>query len=150
MNISEKGIDLIKRYETLKLAAYLCPAGVPTIGWGTTIYPDGSKVKIGDVISKDYAQFCLNNDIKRFVYKVDAFTTDRVNQNQFDALVSFAYNVGDTNLKKSTLLKLVNEDPNNKKIRGQFLRWCYADGVKLDGLSERRAKEADLYFLKVA
>lgn len=148
MNISEKGIELIKRYETLRLTAYLCPAGVPTVGWGTTIYPNGSRVKLGDVISKDYAQSCFEHDIKRFVYKVDAFTTDKVNQNQFDALVSFAYNVGDTNLKKSTLLKLVNENPKDfVRIRAQFLKWCYADGVKFDGLIERRAREANLYQL---
>lgn len=146
MNASTKCIELIKRYESLRLSAYLCPAGVPTIGWGTTIYPNGSRVKIGDVISKEYAETCIQNDVKRFSNIVDAFTTDKVNQNQFDALVSFAYNLGENSLKKSTLLELVNKNPNDVQIEKQFFKWVYADGIKLKGLLKRRIEEAKLYF----
>jgi len=144
--ISEKALEFIAEHEGLRLKAYLCPANVPTIGYGTTRYPNGSKVKIGDEITKDDAFKLLKFDVGKFELAVDAMTTDKVNQNQFDALVSFAYNLGSDALKKSTLLKVVNANPNDPRIKKEFQKWVYADGKKLGGLIKRRQDEANLYF----
>jgi len=144
--ISEKALESIKGHEGLRLKSYLCPAGVSTIGWGTTIYPNGSKVKLGDEITKDDALKLLKHDVARFERAVDAMTTDKVNQNQFDALVSFSYNLGTEALRKSTLLKVVNTNPNDPRIRKEFSKWIYADGKKSGGLIKRRQDEANLYF----
>lgn len=144
--ISEETLGFIAEHEGLRLKAYLCQAGVPTIGWGTTIYPNGSKVKLGDEITKDDALKLLKHDVGRFERAVDAMTTDKVNQNQFDALVSFSYNLGTEALRKSTLLKVVNTNPNDPRIRKEFIKWIYADGKKLGGLIKRRQDEANLYF----
>jgi lysozyme len=144
--ISEKALESIKAHEGLRLKAYLCQAGVPTIGWGTTIYPNGSKIKLGDEITKDDALKLLKHDVIRFEKAVDAMTTDKVNQNQFDALVSFAYNLGTEALRKSTLLKVVNANPNDQRIKKEFQKWVYADGKKSGGLIKRRQDEANLYF----
>jgi len=144
--ISEEGLNFIAGHEGLRLKAYLCPANVSTIGFGTTRYPNGSKVKIGDEITKDDALKLLKHDVGKFELAVDAMTTDKVNQNQFDALVSFAYNLGGDALKKSTLLKVVNINPNDLRIKKEFQKWVYADGKKLGGLIKRRQDEANLYF----
>lgn len=144
--ISEKALEFIEKHEGLRLKAYLCQAGVPTIGIGTTRYPNGSKVKMGDEITKDDAFKLLKHDVSKFELAVDAMTTDKVNQNQFDALVSFAYNLGSDALKKSTLLKVVNTNPNDPRIKKEFQKWVYADGKKLGGLIKRRQDEANLYF----
>jgi lysozyme len=77
---------------------------------------------------------------------VDAFCVDTINQNQFDALVDFAYNLGTGNLKSSTLLKKVNADPKDHKISEEFLKWNRAGGKVLKGLTARRVAEAELYF----
>ena len=143
---SKKCIDFIKSHEGFRVDAYLCPAGVWTIGYGTTFYPSGVKVKKGDTCDIDTALMYLKYDIKIFSQKVDSFTTDQVNQNQFDALVSFAYNVGTEALRKSTLLKLVNANPNDQRIRKEFQKWIYADGKKSGGLIKRRQDEANIYF----
>ena len=144
--ISEKALEFIAEHEGLRLKAYLCPASVFTIGFGTTRYPNGSKVKIGDEITKDDAFKLLKFDVGKFELAVDAMTTDKVNQNQFDALVSFAYNLGSDALKKSTLLKVVNTNSNDPRIKKEFQKWVYADGKKLGGLIKRRQDEANLYF----
>jgi lysozyme len=144
--ITEKALEFIAEHEGLRLKAYLCPASVPTVGFGTTRYPNGSKVKMGDEITKDDALKLLKHDVAKFELAVDAMTTDKVNQNQFDALVSFAYNLGTEALRKSTLLKVVNANPNDPRIKKEFQKWVYADGKKLGGLIKRRQDEANLYF----
>jgi len=144
---SLKGLDVIKKYESLKLKPYLCPAGVPTIGWGSTYYEDGTRVRLTDApISKERAQELLANTVHVFEKAVDSYTRDDINQNQFDALVSFAYNVGTGNLKSSTLLKKVNANPSDETIRTEFMKWDKAGGKQLAGLTRRRKAEADLYF----
>lgn len=144
---SKKGIDLIKSFEGLKLKPYLCSAKVPTIGYGSTMYPGGRKVTLSDkAISEQDALLFLSNDLTFFEKQVDSFTTDAVNQNQFDALVSFAYNLGATALKGSTLLKKVNANPNDPTIRAEFMKWVNAGGRKVQGLVNRRTAEANLYF----
>jgi lysozyme len=145
----QKGIELIKSVEGLYLRPYLCPAGVYTIGYGTTRYPDGRKVaKTDKSITFSQATDYLKYDLKRFELAVDALIRDDINQNQFDALVSFTYNLGEGNLKASTLAKKVNANPQDASIAKEFDKWVMADGKKLAGLVKRRKAEAELYFSK--
>ena len=144
--IGAKGLNLIKKYEGFKASPYRCPAGIPTIGYGATYYPDGTKVKLTDKpITTREADTMLLNMLKHYEQGVDSFTTDKVNQNQFDALVSIAYNIGLQALKGSTLIRKVNLDPNDKTIKNEFMRWTKANGKVLDGLLARRKEEAELY-----
>jgi lysozyme len=144
--IGAKGLNLIKKYEGFKSAPYKCPAGIPTIGYGATYYPDGTKVKLTDKpVTQREADTMLLNMLKHYEQGVDSFTTDKVNQNQFDALVSIAYNIGLQALKGSTLIRKVNLDPNDKTIKNEFMRWTKANGRVMDGLLNRRKEEAELY-----
>ncbi len=150
-SISQKGIQLIEQFECSGnvdnfLQAYKCPAGVWTIGVGTTVYPSGRRVKEGDTCTRDEAYGYLRNDLIFTEEQVDSYTVDSINQNQFDALVSFAYNAGVGALKSSTLLKIININPNDPTIRDEFNKWVYGGGEKLPGLIARREAEADLYF----
>lgn len=147
--IDQNGINLITKWEGLKLKPYLCSAGVPTIGYGSTYYEDGTRVKLSDSsITKDRALELFKTTLKRYEQDVDAMTRDDINQNQFNALVAICYNIGSSNLKSSTLLKLVNKNPNDEKINNQFNKWIYANGKKLKGLINRRADESKMYFKK--
>ena len=144
---SQKGLDLIKRFEGLELKPYKCPAGIPTIGYGNTYYPSGSKVKLTDpAITKEKAEELLKFLLGSYEKDVDSFCRDDINQNQFDALVSFAYNCGPRSLKSSTLLKKVNTNPKDVTIADEFMMWNKAGGHVLVGLTKRRQAEADLYF----
>jgi len=143
MQPSQNCIDLIKKFEGLRLNAYLDSVNVPTIGYGTTMYPDGSKVKIGDTIVSAQAEEYLMEDIKR---RSSAIGNLPVNQNQFDAIICFAYNVGLGAFNKSTLRKKVIANANDPEIAAQFMRWNKAGGKVLNGLTKRRKAEADLYF----
>jgi lysozyme len=146
---SQKGIELIKKFEGLKLKAYKCPAGIPTIGYGNTYYPDGTKVKITDLpITKEKAEELLRFIVIPYEKAVDSFCRDDINQNQFDALVSLAYNIGVGNLQKSTLIKKVNINPNDLSIKTEFAKWNKAAGKVLLGLTKRRQEESNLYFIK--
>lgn len=145
--ISDKGIALIKSFEGFMAKPYLCPANVPTIGYGTTVYPDGRKVSLKDKpINEAIALVYLRHDVEQFERGVDALVRDDITQGQFDALVSFAYNLGVNALRKSTLLKEVNFNPNSKTIRAEFMRWVNAGGKRLEGLVNRRKAEVDLYY----
>lgn len=145
--VDQKGIDLITSFEGLRLEPYLCPANIPTIGWGTTRYYNGVKVSMSDLpITREKAVEYLMHDLHTFELAVDAMAVDTVTQNQFNALVSFCYNVGSKNLQGSTLLRKVNANPNDESIRVEFGRWVSAGGVKQKGLILRRAAESDLYF----
>jgi lysozyme len=147
MVLTNDALKLLHKYEGLVLDAYLCPAKIPTIGYGNTFYEDGSKVKMGDKITKERAIELFENILeKNFASQVKRLIKSRVTNNQFSALVSFAYNVGVGNLKRSTLLKLVNSNPNDPAIRQQFMRWNRAGGKVLLGLTRRRESEANLYF----
>jgi len=141
---------LIKLFEGITFKPYLCPAGIPTISIGCTYYPDGTKVKMTDSpISEARATEIFLNVIKHYEHSVDSFCRDDINQNQFDALVSFCYNLGAGSLKSSTLLKKVNADSNDPLIKDEFLKWNKCQGKVLKGLTERRKAEADLYFGRV-
>lgn len=144
---SKKGIDLIKKYEGFRSKPYRCSAGVPTIGYGATYYPNGQKVKLSDpAIDEKHASILLEAMLVPYEKAVDSFCRDDINQNQFDALVSFAYNLGTSALKNSTLLKKVNKNPNDKSIALEFNKWVNAGGKKLEGLVRRRTEESKLYF----
>lgn len=145
--ISSKGIELIKSFEGLRLKPYLCSAKVPTIGYGNTFYENGKKVTLKDPeITESRATELLAWSLAKFEQYVDSYCRDDINQNQFDALVSFCYNLGPANLKSSTLLKKVNTDPNDPSIEKEFLKWNKAGGRALAGLTRRRQAELALYF----
>jgi lysozyme len=147
MILDNKGYLLITNHEGLKLKPYLCPAKIPTIGYGNTYYPDGKRVTLLDKdITKQEAFDMFKEVANRFAKRVDTLVTSNLNQNQFNALVSFAYNVGTGNFSSSTLLKKVNRNPDDLTIKDEFLRWNKAGGKVLNGLTNRRNEEAILYF----
>jgi lysozyme len=149
MRLNSKGYDLIKSFEGLSLKPYKCSAGVPTIGYGSTYYENGIKVQMSDApITGARAEVLLKNVADRFALKVANLIKKPITQNQFNALVSFAFNVGSGALASSTLLKLVNENPNNAMISKEFLKWNKVNRVPVQGLTNRRIKESALYFTK--
>jgi lysozyme len=145
MEVNKAGRDLMKRFEGCKLKAYKCPANLWTISWGLTFYPDGTKVKEGDVITQQQAEDYFNAIVDDFAKKVDALIKSNVTDNNFSALVSFAYNVGMGNFQRSTLLRKVNANPKDKTILAEFKKWTRANGEVLKGLVRRRDAEAKLY-----
>lgn len=150
MKTSDNGIRLIQEFEGLRLTSYLCSASVPTIGYGATYYLDGTKVKLGQTITRDQANQLLKDHLKEFEGSViGLLNTTKVNQSQFDALVSFCFNLGAGNLAKSQLLRIVKANPNDPKIAAEFAKWNRAGGEVSRGLVRRRKKEAELYFTKV-
>jgi lysozyme len=154
MKINDIGLKLIADFEGLSLVPYYATAeekqkGIVTIGYGNTFYPNGTKVKITDVqITKAKAMEYLKFVADSFAVKVDSLVTSNVTQNQFNALVSLAYNIGLGNFDKSTILKLVNNNPNDGNIAKEFLKWNKQAGKVLNGLTNRRIKESALYFTK--
>jgi lysozyme len=144
---SDNLVKLVEQFEGLFLKPYLCPAGVPTIGLGSTYYENGKRVGLKDpAITKERAYELFRHTLKQYEKDVDTYTRDDINQNQFDSLVDFAYNCGAGNLKASTLLKKVNENPNNPLIALEFKKWVKAGGKTLKGLERRREAEIELYF----
>lgn len=149
MKTSHNGIELIKKYEGFMSHPYLDPVGIPTIGYGTTYYRNGRKVTMQDLpISMVLAEKMLRDMLKDFERGVSITITSKINQNQFDALVSFSYNVGNSAFSRSTLAKRINANPNDPDIAYQFSRWNKAGGRVLAGLTRRRKEESDLYFNK--
>lgn len=146
MQLTEEIIEFIKEQEGLKLNAYLCPAKVWTIGYGNTFYENGTKVNQGDRITNERAEQLLLFVLNQFAEKIKPLIKSKINNNKFSALVSFAYNVGIGNLSKSTLLKKVNNNPNDLSIKNEFLKWTRAKGVVLTGLVNRRDFEQKIYF----
>jgi lysozyme len=140
-------IELIKKFEGFSAKPYLCPAKVVTIGYGNTFYANGEKVKLTDApINELQAVELLKQTLGQYEKAVDSYCRDDINQNQFDALVDFAYNCGNGNLKSSTLLKKVNANPNDITIGLEFAKWNKGGGKILNGLVKRRAAESELYF----
>jgi lysozyme len=139
MKISPKGVYLIKTFEGCKLNAYLCSAKVQTIGYGHT-----GDVKPGDTITQHQAEELLIFDLERFEVGVNDLVKVEITQNQFDALVSLAFNIGLGNFKSSTLLRMINAGDANT-AGPQFPRWNKAAGKVNAGLTRRRAAERDLY-----
>lgn len=147
MNITKKGIDLMKEFEGLRLEAYQDIVGVWTIGYGNTYYEDGTRVKKGDKITKERALDLYTNIMNRFSDQVRnaIVNPDRISDTQFSAMVSLAYNIGIGAFKGSTLLRKVNANPCDPTIPNEFLRWNKAGGKIVNGLTRRRQAEADLY-----
>lgn len=145
MNISENGIALLKKFEGCRLRAYRDVAFVLTIGYGHT----GPDVVEHLIITQEEAETLLRQDLKRFETGVASLLRVGANQNEFDALVSFAFNVGLTAFKGSTLLKLFNDKTDKKIVASEFLKWCKADGVVVEGLRRRREAEKALFLTKV-
>ena len=145
MELSQKGKDLIMQFEGCKLTAYQDSVGIWTIGYGNIYYENNVAVKKGDIITHNRAIELFNLIVKRFEVDVDLLVTSNVNQNQFDAMVSLAYNIGIGNFKSSSLLKMVNKSPNDTTIYLQFLRWNKAKGEVIPGLTRRRIAESNLY-----
>lgn len=142
MTTSDLGIELIKKHEGFRSKAYRCSANVLTIGFGHTL-----NVKSTDVIDKAQAEVFLRQDVEFAEKEVNKHNLN-INQNQFDALVSFVFNLGVGNFARSTLLKKIKSNPNDPAIKKEFERWIYAGGKVLNGLVRRRKEEADLYFTK--
>ena len=142
MKASSKALELIKQFEGLRLKAYLCPGGVWTIGYGHT-----AGVKSGMIITEAQAEEFLLSDIAVFEKAVNDQNLD-LTQNMFDALVSFTFNVGVGNFKRSTLLCQIKVNPLDNSIMDEFLRWVYSKGRVLPGLQRRRLAEMKLYFSK--
>lgn len=140
MKISKKGLDLIKQFEGLELKAYKDSVGVVTIGYGST----GPHVSMGMVINQEQAESLLKQDVSRFEKGVSEIVKVPLNQNQFDALVSFSFNLGLGNLKSSTLLRKLNS-LDYVGAANEFPRWNKAGGVVLKGLTRRREAEKALF-----
>ena len=139
MKTSAEGIALIKKFEGLELDSYQCSANVWTLGYGHT-----QGVAEGDSCSEEAAEIILVNDLKEFETYVTAFVDVELDQNQFDALVAWTFNLGPTNLRTSTLLKKLNAGDYND-VPSEIKRWNRAGGQVLDGLIRRREAEALLF-----
>lgn len=137
------GKNIIKESEGLRVSSYLCPAGVWTVGYGTTRI-NGKPVEKGMKITTDEAERFLEQDLKVFEDAINQNVKVELTQNQFDALVSFVYNVGVANLQKSTLLKKINLGKFSEAA-DEFLKWNKAKGSVLAGLTKRRKAERELF-----
>lgn len=140
MNCNEKGVELIKKWEGLKLKMYLCPAGFPTIGYG-------HKIKSGENIYNidiDQAKIMLKNDVAEIECFIRKYLDMEISENQFSALCSLVYNIGVSNFKNSTLLKRINNN-DLKNAAKEFERWVYVNGKKNAGLIKRREEEIKLF-----
>jgi lysozyme len=149
MNITPQARALIRKYEGCKLKAYQCSAKKWTIGWGNTFYEDGSSVKQGDTITQERADKLFVILLDQFAAQLRPLITAKINDNQFGALLSFAYNAGIGAFRNSTLRKLVNANTANAAIRQEFGKWNKAGGKVLLGLTRRRQSEAELYFTPI-
>jgi lysozyme len=173
--INEGGISLIEQFEGFKPRKYLDPIGLPTIGFGTLIDTEQEQYLLTATLTKQQARELLRKDLLYYEKEVAKLVTSKVNSNQFSALVSFAYNLGRENLRRSTLLRLVNGNPNNNKLLRvselkdnavkKFLQekglstvniitywilvWNRAGGRTLNGLLNRRWAESILYWQPV-
>ena len=142
--ISEYGYSIIREFEGTKNQAYKDTGGVWTIGSGTIKYPNGVAVKSGDVITNEQAEEYLKSDCKWVVSCLNKSVKVPLTQNQFDALASFVYNVGESAFNSSTLLVKLN-DKDYLGAANQFDRWVNDNGKKVQGLVNRRAKEKQLF-----
>lgn len=143
MQLNQAGIDLVKEFEGCKLEAYLCPAGIPTIGYGRTY-----NVSMGAVIDQEQAERFLIEDLKKASNAVKSYVSAPLNENQFSALVSFVYNIGPGQFKYSTLLAHLNFK-KYQAAADEFLKWVHAKGQVSPGLVRRREAERQLFLKPV-
>lgn len=144
MKISQTGLNLIAKWEGCYLKAYLDPIGIPTIGYGTTKYENGVKVKLGDTITKERALALLQLQAQEHANTIFSYVKVELNQNQYDALASFQYNLGRHILKNSSLLAYINLK-QWQKAANEMKLYNKAGGKVLQGLVNRRAEEASLF-----
>lgn len=147
MQLSQNGLNLIEHFEGLKLASYQDSVGIWTIGYGTTVYPTGQPVRKGENCTATQANSFIAHDVEKFATGVNNLVKVHLNQNQFDALVSFSYNLGLGNLNSSTLLRKLNAK-DYSGAADEFLKWNKAGGKVLDGLTLRRQSEKNLFLQK--
>jgi lysozyme len=154
MQVTATGIELIHHFENFSSKPYLCPAKVPTIGWGNTFYPNGKKVTLKDTpITREKGDEIFKWVLSLFEADVTSLLKAALKPYQFDALVSFAYNIGSDidsddipeGLGDSTLLKKVNANPGDPSIVNEFLKWNKSNKKILPGLTRRRTIEAHYY-----
>ncbi|GIZ16625.1 lysozyme [Capnocytophaga catalasegens] len=149
MTISEYGLMFIRKWEGFRAKPYIDSSGMATIGYGFTFYPNGTKVTMQDKpISQREGIRIFKIIVKNYEKAVNKLIKVPISQNQFDALVSLCYNIGVGNFQKSALVSLVNKNPNSPEIANEFQKFVFANGKKLQGLVNRRADEARLYFEK--
>lgn len=144
MSVSNKGVDLICEFEGKRLVAYDDGVGIWTIGFGTIKYPNGTRVKKGDTCTLDQAKEYMRHDLIEFEHTVNSSVKVPLNQNQFDALVSLAYNIGSNAFKSSTLVKKLNTG-DYQGAADQFNAWINAGGKRMQGLVNRRDREKLLF-----
>ena len=144
MSVSNKGVGLICEFEGKRLVAYDDGVGVWTIGFGTIKYPNGTRVKKGDTCTLDQAKEYMRHDLIEFEHTVNSSVKVPLNQNQFDALVSLAYNIGSNAFKSSTLVKKLNTG-DYQGAADQFNVWVNGGGKRMQGLVNRRDKEKLLF-----
>jgi len=152
--VNKKGIELIKSFEGCHLEGYLCPANIPTIGWGTTVYPDGTAVCVGDTITQAQADEYLEYDLKNkySVHVKQSNIHEKLqNSNEFSALVSFVYNVGrgGVHIPNSIFRRIANGEDYKKVVSEELPRWVNGGGRVLPGLVRRREAELELFFSSV-
>jgi lysozyme len=145
MKIGYEGLKLIKKFEGCKLLSYKCPAGVWTIGIGSTRYADGTPVKANQALPNEAAAIqLLTKTIAPYEHSVNTIG-ETFTQNEYDALVSLCYNIGSGNFISSTLVKMLKANEPKAEVAKQFLRWDKAGGKPLAGLTRRRNAEAELF-----
>ena len=144
MSVSNKGVDLICEFEGEQLIAYDDGVGIWTIGFGTIKYPNGVRVKKGDTCTLEQAKEYMRHDLIEFEHTVNISVKVPLNQNQFDALVSLAYNIGSSAFKSSTLVKKLNTG-DYQGAADQFNVWVNAGGKRMQGLVNRRDREKLLF-----
>lgn len=144
MSVSNKGVDLICEFEGEQLIAYDDGVGIWTIGFGTIKYPNGVRVKKGDTCTLEQAKEYMRHDLIEFEHTVNISVKVPLNQNQFDALVSLAYNIGSNAFKSSTLVKELNTG-DYQGAADQFNVWVNAGGKRMQGLVNRRDREKLLF-----
>ena len=144
MSVSNKGVDLICEFEGKRLVAYDDGVGIWTIGFGTIKYPNGVRVKKGDTCTLEQAKEYMRHDLIEFEHTVNSSVKVPLNQNQFDALVSLAYNIGSNAFKSSTLVKKLNTG-DYQGAADQFNVWVNAGGKRMQGLVNRRDREKLLF-----
>lgn len=139
ISVSPRGLELIKKFEGFRATPYICPGGKLTIGYGKVI-KEGEYTSI----TKDQAESLLRSTVSSFERSLQKYVKVPLNQNQYDALISFIYNVGAGNFSKSTLVKLLNSGDYNGAAN-EFLKWVKSDGKVLRGLQRRREEEKALF-----
>lgn len=150
MQASTNCLNIVKQCEGFRSTPYLCPAGIPTIGYGFTRYANGTAVTLSDPpMMPITADNLLVQLLATYAGYVNQYVSVPLNQNQFDALVDFTYNLGPENLRTSTLLKLLNQG-NYAQAANEFGKWVMGGGQVLPGLVKRRALEKSLFLQPVA